>query len=221
MRLFELDQPQQLNEFKFTALTQWLTAAKEMIGTQNKGKKQLSDYGIEDTGADPQQENGKLYGKVDPVMLKNNPSFMNELKKFTSKYKASEAEVFGIIRGESAFNTKAFNRSSGAMGFFQWIPDVAEELRTSTQKIYKMSADEQMALYNDYAAKWTKNGRANLRGRLAMLQAAPALLTKPDDHVVYKQGSPAWEQNSVWRPKDGGDITAGSISAYYKSKTVA
>lgn len=221
MRLFELDQRQQLNEFKFTALNQWLAAAKEFLGTQNKGKKQLSDYGIEDTGSDTEQENGKLYGRVDSIMLKNNQAFMDELKKFTTKYGASEAEVFGIIRGESAFNTKAFNSRSGAMGFFQWMPEVARELRTSTQRIYAMSADEQMSLYGDYAAKWTKNGRAKLSGRLAMLQAAPALLAKPDNHVVYKKGSQAWRDNEVWRPRNGGDITAGSISAYYKSKTVA
>jgi len=221
MRLTELQQPQQHNEFKFTALTQWLSAAKEFLGTQNKGTKQLSDYGIEDTGDDTEQKNGKLYGKVDSVMLKNNQAFMNELRKFTTKYGASEAEVFGIIRGESAFNTKAFNSRSGAMGFFQWMPKVARELRTSSQRIYKMSADEQMRLYGDYAAKWTKDGRAKLSGRLAMLQAAPALLTKPNDHVVYKQGTQAWQDNEVWRPRDGGDITAGSISAYYKSKTMA
>ena len=220
MRLSELNEAQVLTEFKFTALKNWLDTAKEFLSTSNKANKELADYGVEKDDKLAGNVSGKLYGRTDPVMLKSNQAFMRELKKFVNTYGATEAEVFSIIRGESAFNTHAFNSRSGAMGLFQWMPKVATELNTSSRGIYKMSADEQMALYNKYAAKWTDNGRNKLTGKLGMLQAAPALISKPDNYVVYKKGSEPWEQNKVWRPASGGDITAGSIAAYYR-KNVA
>jgi len=43
------------------------------------------------------------------------------------------------------------------------------------------------------------------------------LARSKDSRVVYASGSPEWEQNPGWRPKDdkNGDITVGSIKQYY------
>jgi hypothetical protein len=47
--------------------------------------------------------------------------------------------------------------------------------------------------------------------------AAPAFVGKSAnrDEVVYPKGTDDWEANKPWRPKDGGDITVGSILDFY------
>ena len=45
--------------------------------------------------------------------------------------------------------------------------------------------------------------------------AAPAFIGRPAHSIVYRKGTKAWKQNPGWRPADGGDITVGSIQAFY------
>jgi len=124
-------------------------------------------------------------------------------------------EFAKMIERESSFDTRALNTSSGASGLFQFIPKTARSLGTSTFKIRRMSADKQLALYSNYMEKWIGAGNT-VKGKLALLQAAPAYANAANDTVVYKKNTKAWKNNKGWRPDNGGDITVGSIKNFYK-----
>jgi len=122
-----------------------------------------------------------------------------------------ERELYRIIEGESAFDPTVVNEYNMA-GLFQISPESAKRLGVTTGQIAAMSPSEQVDLYGDYLDMWDYDKDMSL----AVLQAAPAHRSKPDDFVVYKKGTKAWKANAPWRPEGGGDITIGSIKRYYE-----
>jgi len=58
----------------------------------------------------------------------------------------------------------------------------------------------------------------NLKGRLGILQAAPAKAGKKMNDPIYDIGTEEWLQNRGWRSKNDGPITIASISDYYARK---
>ena len=128
-------------------------------------------------------------------------------------------ELEGIVIGESGGDPAARNKKTKAAGLFQFMPVVAKELGTTTDKILAMSVEDQVNLYKAYLNKWGwKPGVP-----LGIMQAAPALSRnwnkRNKSDVVYKKDSKAWKQNPGWRPEDAGDITIASIEDYFRDKT--
>ena len=157
----------------------------------------------------------KTFGQVvsgDSAILKD-PEFLAEVEKLEEKFPGlNRRELFEVIAKESAFIPDNVNKDSKATGLFQFIPEAAEDLGTSVDRIKSMSPAEQVRLYSRYLENWSYNPQ----NTLAIMQAAPALGKNTDrSTVVYKKGSKAWEQNPGWRPADGGDITIGSINDFY------
>jgi len=81
-----------------------------------------------------------------------------------------------------------------------------------------MSPTEQLKLYDDYLTKWNYDKKPNVH--LGIMQGAPgeAANFTNMNAVVYKKGSPEWEQNPGWRPDDQGDITFADMARYYDRK---
>lgn len=124
------------------------------------------------------------------------------------------AAMRAVIGPESGGRGDAVNAQSGATGILQFMPAVAKGLGTSVEELAKMPPAEQLP----YAIQYLKERGIDEDSRpedYAMAVAAPNFIGKSDDTVVYPKGSKAWEQNAPWRPKDGGDITVGSILAFY------
>lgn len=138
--------------------------------------------------------------------------FTSKLKEMKEKYPGlTEGELFRVIKGESAFNLTAKN-PSGATGLFQFIPAAAKDLGVTVDQIEKMSAGEQLALYDKYLERWGYDGSISL----GAMQAAPAFANKDPDTIIYKKGSAAWKQNPGWRDPESGHITLASIDNYYR-----
>jgi hypothetical protein len=148
-----------------------------------------------------------------PEEIKADPEFTSAVSNLAGKYNISESEVYAVIQGESAFNPQATN-PSGASGLFQFMPDTARELGTSTEAILAMTPTEQVAVYDQYLSKWNYNGE----NRLGIMQAAPAFAGRGPDEVIYAEGTAAWEQNPGWREMGGGPITVKSINNYYAKR---
>lgn len=141
--------------------------------------------------------------------LDNDPAFQAKLSEMMQKYPGlTKEEIYRTIQGESNFNTTAYN-SSGATGLFQFMPGTANDLGYTTSQIQKMSASEQLAVYDKYLDKYNYQG-----GSLGIMQAAPGKANKPGNYEVYTQDTAAWRQNPGWRGPDG-RITVDSINAYY------
>jgi hypothetical protein len=174
----------------------------------------LEELYIEDEQGNPQR---RPQGRSDivPEAVKKDPEFRKEVQRLTKKYGISELELYKVIQGESSFNPKAQN-PSGATGLFQFMPATAAELGWTTEEIKEMAPAEQLKVYDQYLERWNYDGS----NALGIMQGAPAFASASDDTVVYRKGSAAWKQNPGWRPSDGGDITVGSMNAYYNRKKV-
>lgn len=148
---------------------------------------------------------------VTPANLKKDPLWNETIEKMKKKYGSnfSEQEILKVVKGESAFDTRAVNSNTKATGLFQFMPNTAKWLGTDVNKVQNMGPGEQLALYDYYLSKFNYKG-----GRLGIMQAAPAHADKPENYEVYKVGSKAWQQNKGWRGSDG-RITVGSINDYY------
>lgn len=86
-----------------------------------------------------------------------------------------------------------------------------------------MTAAQQVPSGIKYLQTTQLKGDAPLRD-YALAFAAPAYIGKSDDTVIeeYKKGTKRGDavraQNPGWIPKDGGDITVGSIADYYQAR---
>ncbi|EEZ88378.1 conserved hypothetical protein [Vibrio harveyi 1DA3] len=105
---------------------------------------------------------------------------------------------------------------SGATGLIQFMPSTAEALGTSTKKLAKMSAIEQLDYVKAYFMPY--------RNRMACLEDVymailyPAAIGKPSSHVLFKQGSIAYRQNAGIDRKKTGRITLGDVSYKVRRK---
>lgn len=158
---------------------------------------------------------------VPPAELVNDPAWQAQLATLKQEFPAlDEQELYRIIQGESGFNSTVVNASSGAAGFFQFIPGTAAGLGTTTGAIQNMTPAQQLEVYGRYLRQSDYRG-----GPLGMIQAAPGTYKNligqygswnsvPRDTEVYAQGSAAWQQNPGWRDASG-RVTIGGIEAYY------
>jgi hypothetical protein len=158
---------------------------------------------------------------VPPAELLNDPAWQAELARLKEEFpQLDEQELYRIIQGESGFDSTDVNPSSGATGFFQFMPKTAAGLGTTTGAIQNMTPAQQLEVYGRYLRDSEYQG-----GPLGMIQAAPGKYKNlirqygswpavPRNTEVYEVGSIYWRDNSPWRGSDG-RITIGSIEAYY------
>lgn len=143
--------------------------------------------------------------------LMKDPAFQGQLAAMKQKFPGlNDDSIYRVIAGESAFNSKAVNKNSGATGLFQFIPSTAKGLGYTTGQIQNMSPAEQLKVYDKYLTQGNYKG-----GPLGIMQAAPAHANKPGNYIVYAKGTKAWQQNPGWRDPRTGQITVNSINAYY------
>lgn len=139
--------------------------------------------------------------------------FSRQLDAFLQKYPGvTKRELYDIMAKESSMNPSAINKQSGAVGLFQFIPKVAEELGFTTDEIARMAPAEQLNLYGMYLDRWDYKGENSL----AIMQAAPAFRNADPDTVIYEVGSKAWEQNPGWREANDGPVTVQSVNKFYR-----
>ena len=168
-------------------------------------------------GTNSQQGNVSFDQKVAEVSQKLGIDDPNKLK--------------AVMQFESRMNPAQKNQSvppSGATGLIQFMPDTARDLGTTTDQLEKMSAVDQM----DYVYKYYQEvaGKVNDINELAIATLAgkhsPAL-GKPDDYVLFKEGSLAYQQNEgLDKGLDGkkkhyitkGDYTARIRDIYQKGQ---
>lgn len=143
--------------------------------------------------------------------LKSDEAFMTRLAEMQERFPGlKEREIFKVIEGESAYNTRAVS-DAGAVGLFQMMPKTLAELGFTSEEVLNMDAPEQLAVYESYLKRWDYDGSTGL----GIIQAAPAYRNASPDTVIYPKGSKEWEMNKGWRERGNGPITKRSIEAYY------
>lgn len=188
-------------------------------GFRDKARNLVGDAGIlgqydEDRAAKRGKKSAAGKGvSYDPSPVEGD--FDIELESQAMESDLDPEKVKAIIGPESGGRANARNKDSGATGLIQFLPSIAEDMGTSTEELAKMSATEQLPFVMRYLSDRGVTSDSPPED-YAMAVAAPNFIGKPPETVVYPKGSKAWEQNPAWRPAGGGDITVGSIQAYYQ-----
>lgn len=131
--------------------------------------------------------------------------------------------IMSMIGGESGGDASAKNKKgSSAGGLLQFLDKTAQAYTNphtgkkfeDANEFKALPAEEQIPIYIQYF-KDKGIDRDSKPEDYALAIAAPAYIGKAANTPVYKKGTEEWEKNPAWRPADGGDITVGSIVAYY------
>lgn len=105
---------------------------------------------------------------------------------------------------------------SGATGLIQFMPATAEDLNTTTEKLSKMTAVQQL----DYVELYLKRHKNKFKKLEDVYMAIlyPAAIGKPLTHGLFKKGTKTYTQNrGLDRNKDG-NITLEEVSAKVRAK---
>ena len=144
--------------------------------------------------------------------------FLKAIEDLSEKRGINQSQLLGLIASESSFDPKAVNKDTGATGLIQFMPEVAESLGTTTDKIQKMSRAEQVKLIDKYfdMNKLPDNPTA---GQLKTNVLMPAYTDKSDDFELMTKnkqftdgeaGNPnTYSQNKGLDYNEDGFVTVG------------
>lgn len=112
----------------------------------------------------------------------------------------------------STFSPKQRNfAGSGAIGLIQFMPTTAKALGTSTEELGRMSAEEQLDFVAKYFAPFKNKLKTIEDTYMAVL--LPAAIGKGGDHVLFRKGTKAYDQNRGLDLNHDGAITVGEAAA--------
>ncbi len=126
--------------------------------------------------------------------------------------------VMAFESGES-FSPSIKNKHSGATGLIQFMPSTAASLGTSLSALAAMTAEEQLNFVEAYLSSY--------RGKLQTLEDTymavlwPKAIGKPNDYVLFRQGTKAYTQNAGLDADLNGLITKAEAAAKVRKKLQA
>lgn len=138
------------------------------------------------------------------------PNFKAALERTASNLGVDPNHLIAIMKQESRLNPQAVNKDTQATGLIQFMPNVAQELGTSTRALYRMSASQQMQWVEKYFRMRRIRPGMGL-GDLYLAVFYPAAVGKSDNHVVSRAGKAIYRQNSGLDRNKDGIITVGDI----------
>ena len=173
--------------------------------------KNSNDAGAGTPGA---SNTGVTPGKADVASIQD-PDFNKKLDKVAAALGVDKNAILAVMKQESGLDPKAINRTSGASGLIQFMPDTARKLGTSVEAIRNMSAVQQLDyVYSYYKMVGVKPGMN--AGDLYVATFMPAALGKGDNHVLGQRGArgfagKVYAQNKGLDRDRNGTITVADI----------
>ena len=118
--------------------------------------------------------------------------------------------VMGFETGGSYSPSITNGAGSGATGLIQFIPSTAIGLGTTTTQLAQMTQLQQL----DYVEKYFQpyKGRLSSLEDVYMAVLWPAASGKGSSHVLFKEGTIYYKQNSGLDLNSDGQITAGEAT---------
>lgn len=152
-------------------------------------------------------------GQAGPV--EDDDEFMDELFIQAEESGLDPNAILAVVGGESRGKADAANSQSSAKGLIQFLNSTARRYGFGSSKDFaQLSRTEQLPYIMQYL-KDSGLGEDSDPEDYGVAVAAPAFVGKPDDTVVYREGTEQHRINQPWWPQGGGDITVGSIKDYY------
>lgn len=149
-----------------------------------------------------------------PGIEKVTPSFVRSLIDLSQRNGWDPSGIALVISEESGFNPAAKNPGGSASGLIQFIESTAKLLGTTTAAIRQMSAEQQLPLVERFF-QMTLKGKIpdRIEDYILAPLGRPDLIGKPDDTVIFEQGSPEYDANTALDRDHKGTITVGDMRA--------
>lgn len=124
-----------------------------------------------------------LIGKKDILKNISNPEeFIKKLVDISKKLQINPNWLLLVMWKESRINPKAINKSGGASGLIQFMPQTAKGLGTSVDNIRSMDGVEQLTYVYKYFQPFT--GKIKSVQDLYLVTFFPVALSKNDDFIL-------------------------------------
>jgi hypothetical protein len=142
------------------------------------------------------------------------PEFKRKVIAIAGRLQADPNHLMAIMAFETgrSFDPAVTNHAgSGATGLIQFMPRTAEELDTTTHRLARMSAVDQL----DYVEKYL----TPFKGRMHDLPSAymavlyPRAVAKPGEYVLFRKGSRAYKLNRGLDLNGDGRVTKTEAAA--------
>jgi hypothetical protein len=138
------------------------------------------------------------------------PAFLQKTQEVAGRLGMKPDDLLRIMHFETGgtLSPSQVNQAgSGATGLIQFMPETAKSLGTTTQDLAKMTPEAQL----DYVEKYLTPYKGKLgsfdQAYLAVLN--PAAMGQSPETVMWKQGTPEYQQNSGLDTGKKGFITVG------------
>ena len=151
-----------------------------------------------------------------PGIERTSQTFRDKVVRIAQDFGTDPNFLLAIMSFESSLNPQAVNQYTNATGLIQFMPKTAQNLGTSTDALYRMSAEQQL----DYVWKYF----APYQGRLRTLEDAymavlyPAAIGKGSAHVLFSTPSDAYKYNSVLDLDHDGRVTVAEATSMVRKK---
>lgn len=166
------------------------------------------------------------------VINVNKEAFIKKLIEVAAYLKVDPSWLMITIKIESGFDRKAINKTSGAVGLFQWLATYVHKLLglpnnkyLVQMRIKSMSGVEQLELIRKFLAPY--RGRMTDQYQTYLAVFHPAAMGKPDSFEIgNKHGEATKRRNYNWNQyldtkfgNNDGKITMLDIRAFVDSHT--
>jgi len=150
--------------------------------------------------------------------------FEQTMNSLCTKLEINPNWLMMVMWSESRLKAQAVNKQAGdstnpavraanrAVGLIQFMPDTAKNLGTTTQKLYAMSAIDQLHFVYAYFKPWT--GKIHSYFDLYLITFFPIAVGKPDEYILETTklaASKIAKQNPFFDMNKDGKLTVGEI----------
>ena len=113
------------------------------------------------------------------LIKENKTAFINELEAVSTRLSIDPNWILAVMYKESRLNPQAVNKTGGATGLIQFMPNTAKGLGTSTADLYNMTNVEQLKFVEKYFRPYKDKIKSYLD--LYLVTFFPVALSKPND----------------------------------------
>lgn len=194
--------------------TMWDEASETMLGTGGDDQVAGGDEG-DDLSMDdfmfPAIASTKL-----PKEVQADEPFLSAVEELSSKYEIDPSVMLAVMDFETggSFNPAQKNAAgSSGTGLIQFMAKTARGLGTSVAELSQMDRLEQMQYVEKYFDQFANKIKGGSAEDVYMAVLFPKAIDKPDDYVLFREGTLAYRQNRGLDKTGDGTVTKKEAAA--------
>lgn len=192
----------------------WEESSQTIMGGQGSeqvpGGDEGDDLEIEDF-VFPKVSTGGL-----PESVANDEPFLASVEELSSKYDIEPEILLAVMDFETggSFNPAQKNAAgSSGTGLIQFMAKTAKGLGTSVEKLANLDRLGQMKYVEKYLDQFANKIKGGKAQDVYMAVLFPKAIDKPDDYVLFREGTLAYRQNKGLDKSGDGTVTKAEAAA--------